>query len=172
MKRAMWPALGGLALAIAVTTAMDASGYSVFSALPLLPLAACFWFLQKLSRAQIGLTLGPSRVLRCGAGIPRPRPRHDRLCRVSVWGRRHEQCGLEQDPAQHGVDEFHGHTDGSANGRRVLSRLALGQHETRGPERQGGVDLVDAGVHRLAYFGDFVGHRLRHPRGRAANLPH
>ena len=58
MNRALWPATGGLALAIAVTTSMDATGYSVFSALPLFPLGAIFWYLQKFSRAEIGLTLG------------------------------------------------------------------------------------------------------------------
>lgn len=54
----MKPALAGVALAIAITTAMDATGYSLFSALPLMPLAALFWYLQKLSRTDVGLTAG------------------------------------------------------------------------------------------------------------------
>lgn len=62
MNRQFLPAAGGVALAIAVTTAMDASGYSIFSALPLFPLAALFWYLQKFSRAEIGLALGRSRL--------------------------------------------------------------------------------------------------------------
>lgn len=37
---------------------MDATGFSEFSALPLFPLAALFWFLQKFSRQEIGLTWG------------------------------------------------------------------------------------------------------------------
>ncbi len=37
---------------------MDASGYFMFSALPLLPLTALLWWLQKLPRQEIGLTLG------------------------------------------------------------------------------------------------------------------
>jgi membrane protease YdiL (CAAX protease family) len=59
MNRKMLPAVAGLALAIAITTAMDATGYSTFSALPLFPLAGLFWYLQKASRAEIGLAWGP-----------------------------------------------------------------------------------------------------------------
>lgn len=51
----------GVAIAIAVTTTMDATGYSMFSALPLFPLAGLFWFLQKFSRKEIGLVTGGSR---------------------------------------------------------------------------------------------------------------
>lgn len=52
------PAILGVAVAIAITTAMDATGLSVFSALPLFPLAALYWLLQKHSRLEIGLTWG------------------------------------------------------------------------------------------------------------------
>jgi len=48
----------GVATAIAITTAMDATGYSMFSALPLLPLAGLFWYLQKFSRQEVGLVWG------------------------------------------------------------------------------------------------------------------
>ncbi len=58
MDRQLWPAIGGLAVAIAITTTMDATGHSMFSALPLFPLAALFWYLQKFSRAEIGLIWG------------------------------------------------------------------------------------------------------------------
>lgn len=61
MNPEMRPAVGGIILAIAITTAMDATGYSVFSALPLFPLTALFWFLQKFSRRDIGLGLGGAR---------------------------------------------------------------------------------------------------------------
>lgn len=61
MDRAMWPAAGGTLAAIIVTTSMDATGFSMFSALPLFPLAAFFWYLQKLSRADIGLVVGAAR---------------------------------------------------------------------------------------------------------------
>lgn len=44
--------------AIAVTTAMDANGLSAFSALPLLPLAAFGWWLERHSRAAMGLAWG------------------------------------------------------------------------------------------------------------------
>jgi membrane protease YdiL (CAAX protease family) len=40
---------------------MDATGYSMFSALPLFPLAAFFWYLQKFTRVEIGLVIGGGR---------------------------------------------------------------------------------------------------------------
>lgn len=52
-----WPLLGVLS-AIAITTAMDANGLSMFSALPLLPLLGLFWFLERLPRRSVGFTLG------------------------------------------------------------------------------------------------------------------
>ncbi len=48
----------GVVIAIAITTTMDATGYSMFSALPLFPLAGLFWFLQKIPRKEIGLIWG------------------------------------------------------------------------------------------------------------------
>jgi membrane protease YdiL (CAAX protease family) len=47
--------------AIAITTAMDATGYSAFSALPLFPLMALFWFIERHSRVSMGFTLGKAR---------------------------------------------------------------------------------------------------------------
>jgi membrane protease YdiL (CAAX protease family) len=52
-----WPVIGTL-LAIACTTVMDAIGLSNFNAFPLIPLFVLFWYLQRLSRAEIGLTWG------------------------------------------------------------------------------------------------------------------
>lgn len=51
----------GLATAVAVTTTMDATGLGMFSALPLLPLGGLFWYLQRFSRREIGLTRGSWR---------------------------------------------------------------------------------------------------------------
>lgn len=48
-------AIGSL-LAIAATTTMDALGLSGFNAFPLIPLFLLFWYLQRLSRTEIGLT--------------------------------------------------------------------------------------------------------------------
>jgi len=59
MNKNMLPAIAGVAIAILITTTMDATGYSMFSALPLFPLAGLFWYLQKFSRAEIGLVWGP-----------------------------------------------------------------------------------------------------------------
>jgi membrane protease YdiL (CAAX protease family) len=52
-----WPILGTL-VAIAATTIMDAVGLSNFNALPLIPLFFLFWYLQRLSRVEVGLTWG------------------------------------------------------------------------------------------------------------------
>jgi membrane protease YdiL (CAAX protease family) len=48
----------GVLVAIATTTTMDATGLSSFSALVLLPLMFLFWYLSRLSRAEIGFKLG------------------------------------------------------------------------------------------------------------------
>lgn len=54
------PAISGVAVAILITTTMDATGYSMFSALPLFPLSGLFWYLQKFSRSEVGMVWGPS----------------------------------------------------------------------------------------------------------------
>ena len=62
--RLRWPIIGVL-MAIAATTAVDAFGASAYVANSmLLPLFLLFWYLQHLSRAEIGLTWG--RVLSHG----------------------------------------------------------------------------------------------------------
>lgn len=48
----------GIALAIAITAALDISGLTMFSALPLIGLFLIFALLDKLSRAEVGLRLG------------------------------------------------------------------------------------------------------------------
>jgi CAAX protease family protein len=48
----------GFVLAIAITAPMDANGLTMFSALPLIPLTLGLWWLQRLPRIRIGLTLG------------------------------------------------------------------------------------------------------------------
>jgi uncharacterized protein len=57
MTKLKWPVVGVLA-AIAITTTMDATGLSVYSALPLFPLAAILWAIQRLPRTDMGLRLG------------------------------------------------------------------------------------------------------------------
>ena len=47
--------------AIAITTAMDASGLSAFSALPLFPLMGLFWYLERHSRRDMGFVRGRLR---------------------------------------------------------------------------------------------------------------
>jgi hypothetical protein len=66
------PILGVLA-AVAITSTMDATGTSAFSSLPLLPLLALFWYLQRFSAKEIGFTWGRSRALQCyGLAISYP----------------------------------------------------------------------------------------------------
>jgi len=48
----------GIALAIAITASLDANGLTQFSALPLIPLFILFARLDRLSRKELGLTLG------------------------------------------------------------------------------------------------------------------
>ena len=50
--------IAGLASAIGITTTMDATGLTVFSALPLFPLMALFSFLQRLRRTEMGMVWG------------------------------------------------------------------------------------------------------------------
>lgn len=54
----MYKPLIGVAAAIAITTAMDANGLIAFSALPLFPLMALMWWLDRLSRREAGFILG------------------------------------------------------------------------------------------------------------------
>lgn len=49
---------------------MDATGYAMFSALPLAPLIAVFWILQRFSREQIGLVWGRFRFYAMALGYP------------------------------------------------------------------------------------------------------
>lgn len=58
MNPAVLRPLFGVLLAIAVTTAMDATGLAAFSALPLCPLMVGFWILQHFSRADMGFERG------------------------------------------------------------------------------------------------------------------
>jgi hypothetical protein len=51
----------GVLLAIAITATMDASGLTAFSALPLFPLLAVFWYIERLSRRSMGLVRGRRR---------------------------------------------------------------------------------------------------------------
>lgn len=70
MDNRLWPAIGGTAAAIVITTTMDATGYSMFSALPLFPLAGLFWFLQKYSRREVGLIWGQARYYGLALAYP------------------------------------------------------------------------------------------------------
>jgi len=52
-----WPLIGVL-VAIGITSTMDLTGLSIFSALPLFPLMFLFWWLQRFTRAEIGFVWG------------------------------------------------------------------------------------------------------------------
>jgi membrane protease YdiL (CAAX protease family) len=51
----------GVLLAIGITTAMDSSGLSAFSALPLFPLMVLFWYMERLPRRSMGFVWGQGR---------------------------------------------------------------------------------------------------------------
>lgn len=51
----------GVGLAIACTTLLDATGLTDLSALPLIPLFALFAWLDRISRVELGLTVGHAR---------------------------------------------------------------------------------------------------------------
>ncbi len=70
MERKYWPAAAGVFAAIAITTTMDATGYTVFSALPLFPLALLLWYLQGFSRKTMGLSAGEPRDYVWALGYP------------------------------------------------------------------------------------------------------
>ena len=48
----------GVAMAITITTFMDATGLAMFSALPLFPLLGLFWYLERLPRRDLGFVWG------------------------------------------------------------------------------------------------------------------
>ena len=62
MNPALKPAIIGTLIAMAITTGMDATGFSMFSALPLIALCGIFWALQKFSRVEMGLVWGDRRL--------------------------------------------------------------------------------------------------------------
>jgi membrane protease YdiL (CAAX protease family) len=70
MNNSLLFAVAGTLVAIAVTTTMDATGYSMFSALPLAPLAGFCWALQKFSRQEIGLVWGNPRSYAMALAYP------------------------------------------------------------------------------------------------------
>jgi CAAX protease family protein len=61
MTKSLWLPIGGVLIAIAITSAMDATGYVNFSALPLFPLMLIFWFAQRNSRREMGFMLAPPK---------------------------------------------------------------------------------------------------------------
>ena len=61
MNRSLFQPILGTTVAIAITTSLDAAGLAVFSALPLFPLMAIFWFRERLSRTEVGFVRGRPR---------------------------------------------------------------------------------------------------------------
>ena len=62
--------IAGAATAIAITASMDANGLTAFSALPLFPLMALFWYLDRFSREAIGFVWGRGRDYGLAAMYP------------------------------------------------------------------------------------------------------
>jgi len=53
----IWP-IAGVLLAIGITSTMDLTGLTMFSALPLFPLMGLFWYLQRFTRIEMGIVWG------------------------------------------------------------------------------------------------------------------
>ena len=66
----VWLPIIGVIIAIAITSAMDATGNTNFSALPLFPLMGVFWLIQRLARREIGYTLAAPRYFGFAALYP------------------------------------------------------------------------------------------------------
>ena len=58
MTRSLGRPLGGVAVAIGITTAMDAGGLTAFSALPLFPLMLLLWYAERPPRLPMGFSAG------------------------------------------------------------------------------------------------------------------
>ncbi len=70
MSDALKLAPAGTLIAIGITTSMDATGFSLFSSLPLIALNGLFWYLQKFTRAEIGLCWGDLKSHSRAIGYP------------------------------------------------------------------------------------------------------
>ena len=70
MKPALLRPILGALVAIAITTALDANGLSMYSALPLFPLMCVFWYLERRTRQSMGFKWG--RWNHYGLGILYP----------------------------------------------------------------------------------------------------
>jgi len=70
MNKSLILVAAGAIAAIAITTTMDATGYTMFSALPLAPLAGIFWAIQKFSRSEFGLVWGDRRSYAMALAYP------------------------------------------------------------------------------------------------------
>jgi uncharacterized protein len=68
-QRWRWPVIGTL-VAIGASAVMDAVGISNFNVLPLIVLFFLYWYLQHLSRVEIGLTWGHLRDYGAAVGYP------------------------------------------------------------------------------------------------------
>jgi len=68
--RADRAAVVGVILAVGITTTMDATGYSLYSALPLLALTVVFAILLRLSRVELGLRWGRAGAHALGLAYP------------------------------------------------------------------------------------------------------
>jgi hypothetical protein len=61
MRPSLARATIAVVLAIGITTAMDATGLTAFSALPLCPLALILWSIERFPRRDVGVALGRPR---------------------------------------------------------------------------------------------------------------
>lgn len=62
--------ISGVLVAIGITATLDANGLTVFSALPLLPILAIYWTLERLPRRAVGLVWGRAQDYALAALYP------------------------------------------------------------------------------------------------------
>src|SRR3954470_19714261 len=70
MSRRHLRAPSAVVAAIAITTSLDATGLTAFSALPLLPLAGVLWYYDRFSRQAVGMTRGCALEYLLAAAYP------------------------------------------------------------------------------------------------------
>lgn len=95
--------IAGVVVAIGVTTSLDASGLTVFSALPLLPLTAALWLVERLSRRDLGLAWGRALDYALAALYPALVLGSIVLIAVAFGGAHADAAGLQKAATQFGL---------------------------------------------------------------------
>jgi hypothetical protein len=161
MRSALQRATLGVVAAIAITTAMDATGLSAFSALPLFPLMGLLWYLEKHSRQDIGLVGG--RPLGYGLAILYPTLVLGAVGGISAASGALDAAQIDWSGAWRKVAIVSAATVVVAliTEEGILQRLALRLPATRRSQRSCNPGREQPGVLTLAFVGRHAQHRIR-----------